>query len=146
MTADLTAACAAAKDAGEADDARWRDACQASPGLGWPPVLPPSPIAAGELRGVGADYRPDSVSVPVAVGEGYAVPPDPQPRQVVADHGILVHGRVPGYAQADAAGVNFGAVQAPGPDVLFISPDLAAEAVAPHASLVGKLLGKLRRR
>jgi hypothetical protein len=97
--ADETAMIAAAQAQGHSADGGYRGAASASPGVGWAPQLPDSPISAGELRG-----QPGEPALPAVVGEGYAVGVPAQPAQVQADAGTLVHGRTPDYAGEDVAG------------------------------------------
>jgi hypothetical protein len=147
------AAMAAAQAQGQDDDARWRGVASQTPGVGWRPDLPQPPSSAGGLGNPGLNFP--------TIGEGWA-DPAPQPRQVKSIAGELVQpAPQPSYAGAEVSGQGFSyGPQAPreitdlgdgrimveqragdGPGVTVISPDAPG-----HRTVLGRMLGKLRRR
>jgi hypothetical protein len=89
-----TAALQAAQAQAEAGERRRRDLAAQAPGLGALVSLPEPYADAGQG------------SPPVA-GEGYAVQAPPQPWQVTSEHGPLVYGQRPAYADPSVGGTGF---------------------------------------
>lgn len=134
-----TAALTAAQGQAETQENRRRGLASMRPGLGslLPLPAPPSGPAVGKYD-----------AVPGPAGEGYGAGVVPQPYQVVSDHGPLVYGQTPDYADDLVGGVGFQAGRQEAPIRVFMgqrsqpgdSVVFATVGAAPRRSLLDRLL------